>query len=90
MGEIPGASAIPLDLAEAMAILIGRSVGCHVDPTECKGPAALVALAVDMGWVALSGQSRASFHTAATSLEFLDTQRTPIALEVVEGLPDAQ
>ena len=51
-GLIPGESDMPRDLLDAMAVLVGRSVGAYMDPMECRGPAALVVLALrESGWV---------------------------------------
>lgn len=44
-GVVDGYESIPDDLAEAMGILLSRSVGVHVDFRDCKEVAALVVLA---------------------------------------------
>lgn len=44
LGIIPGEDKIPDDLLQAMAILIGRYTDQYIDPSGCRGPAALVIL----------------------------------------------
>ena len=57
-GSIPGEDEIPESLLQAMAILIGRSLGGYIDPTECRGPAALVLLASGNHFSALDSKEK--------------------------------
>jgi len=52
-GTVPNEDQIPERLLEAMAIFISRSTGIYIDPTECRTPAALVALTLGVGFSSL-------------------------------------
>lgn len=43
--RLPGEVDVPLRIAEAVAVLIGRFMGHHAPPSECKAVVALIALA---------------------------------------------
>lgn len=84
-GVIPGEADIPRDLLEAMSILIGRSMGGYIDPTECRGPAALVVLALgESGWVV--SPPKTVLQSLHTSTSFLYERNNPLETEEAERL----
>lgn len=49
--EIPGEESVPQELLDAMAVLLRRNVDVPVFPADCRGPAALVVLALRAGFL---------------------------------------
>ena len=85
VGTIPGENKIPEQLLKAMAILIGRTVEDYVDPTDCAGAAALVALALGLD---LQQVPQITREPPASTMRILDRykQKNLSDPQEVEGL----